>query len=324
MAKRRPHHSAQGYPDCRTLVKLLGVDLGNPRVAQQDRVAAMANCVGIVGVGLLGSAIAERLLGAGFRVVGFDTSEQQRARLASAGGELAASALDVATRSDRLLLSLPDTQAVEAVITEMQPALQEHSLVIDTTTGAPDRVVEVARQLAARQVRYLDATVAGSSQQARDGQIVIMVGGDRESYEACHGIFAALAKRVFHVGANGSGSRMKLVVNLVLGLNRAVLAEGLTLAKSCGMDLATTLEVLRSGAAYSAAMDSKGPKMIAGDFAPQARLAQHLKDVGLILDLAQDTGTTLPLSLVHRELLHTACELGFAELDNSAVIKAFG
>jgi 3-hydroxyisobutyrate dehydrogenase-like beta-hydroxyacid dehydrogenase len=116
---------------------------------------------------------------------------------------------------------------------------------------------------------------------------------------------------------------MKLVVNLVLGLNRAVLAEGLSLARSCGLDLPETLRVLRAGAAYSRVMDSKGPKMIAGEFQPQARLSQHLKDVRLILAEAERVGALVPLSRLHRDLLEAVEAGGWGEEDNAAVIRAF-
>jgi 3-hydroxyisobutyrate dehydrogenase-like beta-hydroxyacid dehydrogenase len=116
---------------------------------------------------------------------------------------------------------------------------------------------------------------------------------------------------------------MKLVVNLVLGLNRAVLAEGLSLARACGLDLPETLRVLRAGAAYSRVMDSKGPKMIAGEFQPQARLSQHLKDVRLILAEAERAGALVPLSRLHRDLLEAVEAGGWGEEDNAAVIRAF-
>ena len=109
----------------------------------------------------------------------------------------------------------------------------------------------------------------------------------------------------------------------MLGLNRAVLAEGLSLARACGIDLSVALEVLKATPAYSAAMDTKGPKMIARDFTPQARLAQHLKDVGLIRELARRHSATTPLSDVHEALLQQAVQLGFGDADNSAVIEAF-
>jgi 2-hydroxy-3-oxopropionate reductase len=116
---------------------------------------------------------------------------------------------------------------------------------------------------------------------------------------------------------------MKLVVNLVLGLNRAVLAEGLSLARACGLDLAATLQVLRAGAAYSRVMDTKGHKMIAEEFQPQARLSQHLKDVRLILTEAERVGAVVPLSRLHRALLEEVEAGGWGEEDNSAVIRAF-
>lgn len=116
---------------------------------------------------------------------------------------------------------------------------------------------------------------------------------------------------------------MKLVVNLVLGLNRAVLAEGLAFAKAQGLDPAFTLEVLRSGAAYSRAMDTKGDKMVREDFTPQARLAQHLKDVRLILAAGHECRAKLPLSGVHEQLLNALAAAGCGDLDNSAIIRAF-
>ena len=117
---------------------------------------------------------------------------------------------------------------------------------------------------------------------------------------------------------------MKLVSNLVLGLNRAALAEGLVFAQALGLDAEAALEVLLNSMAYSRTMDTKGRKMIAGDFRTQARLSQHLKDVRLILAAAAEAGQVLPLSETHRRLLETAEAAGFGDADNSAVVRAFG
>jgi 3-hydroxyisobutyrate dehydrogenase-like beta-hydroxyacid dehydrogenase len=113
------------------------------------------------------------------------------------------------------------------------------------------------------------------------------------------------------------------VTNLVLGLNRAALAEGLWFARSLGLDLHQVLQVLRESMAYSRIMDSKGGKMVHANFEPQAKLSQHLKDVRLILRAAAKAGTQLPLSRVHRELLEAAEAAGYGAMDNSAVIRAF-
>jgi 3-hydroxyisobutyrate dehydrogenase-like beta-hydroxyacid dehydrogenase len=114
---------------------------------------------------------------------------------------------------------------------------------------------------------------------------------------------------------------MKLVTNLVLGLNRAALAEGLAFAQALGLEGAATLEVMRRSMAYSRIMDTKGEKMVLRDFAPQAKLSQHLKDVRLMMEAAE---LTLPLTWAHRALLEKAVALGYGELDNSAVICAYG
>jgi 3-hydroxyisobutyrate dehydrogenase-like beta-hydroxyacid dehydrogenase len=282
-----------------------------------------AETIGLVGVGLLGTALAERFLGAGFAVVGFDVNPERCAALARLGGRPAASASEIARCCSRLVLSLPSTPIVEAVLQELAPHLSAGLYLVDTTTGDPERTAVLGAELDRRGVLYLDATISGSSEQVRAGEAVVMVGGERASSERCADLFACFAREWFHVGSWGSGARMKLVVNLVLGLNRAVLAEGLSLARACGLDLPETLRVLRAGAAYSRVMDTKGPKMIAGEFQPQARLSQHLKDVRLILAEAERVGALVPLSRLHRDLLEAVERGGWGEEDNSAVIRAY-
>jgi 3-hydroxyisobutyrate dehydrogenase-like beta-hydroxyacid dehydrogenase len=279
--------------------------------------------VGLVGIGLLGSALAARMLAAGFRVVGYDLDVAKRDALAAAGGEVLDSALEVFRRHDTVVLALPDSDAVAALVESVAPALRAGLLIVDTSTGDPLAAEQLAARLFAAGVAYLDATIAGSSAVVRAGQGVVMIGGTESAVAAARPILACCGKQAFHLGPWGAGSRMKLVVNLVLGLNRAALAEGLTLAAALELDLPTTLATLQATAAYSAIMDAKGPKMIAADFTPQARLAQHLKDVRLILAAAERSGTGLPLSKTHRALLERAVELGCGDLDNSAVIRAF-
>lgn len=271
--------------------------------------------VGIIGLGLLGGAIAERFTKAGFTVYGFDVRPE-------CGGE-AESAADVARRSRRIVLSLPTSDISAAVLEEMEPHLSAGALIIDTTTGDPEQIAGFGAALSRLGVRYLDATVGGSSKLVREGAAIVMVGGDPGAFEDSRDLLDCFSSRAFHVGPCSSGARMKLVFNLVLGLHRAVLAEALSFAASYGIDPAAALEVLKAGAAYSKVMDIKGGKMLNGDFTPEARLSQHLKDVRLILAAAQRCGAMVPLSEIHRELLERAEAAGYGALDNSAVIKAF-
>ena len=195
----------------------------------------------------------------------------------------------------------------------MKPGL----IVIDTTTGDPAEMAALGADLAAQGIHYLDATISGSSVQLAAGDVLVMAGGDAAVFERCRDLFAKIGRDAVHTGPCGSGAKMKLVTNLVLGLNRAALAEGLVFADQLGVDGKQALDVLRRSMAYSRIMDTKGEKMLAHDFTPQAKLSQHLKDVRLMLAASS---IPLPLSETHRELLEKAEALGFGEADNSAVI----
>ncbi len=275
--------------------------------------------VGVVGLGLLGSALSRRLLAAGFDVIGYDINPDRCVQLDEAGGRSAASAAGVAQSADRVILALLTSEIAGTVLDEIAPALRPEAIVIDTTTGAPEQMESFAR----RGFVYLDATVAGSSRQVDQGEAIVMCGGDPAAYAACQDIFATFARQSFHCGPSGTGARMKLAVNLVLGLNRAVLAEGLAFAEAQGLDPAAALAILKAGPAYSRVMDIKGRKMLERDFTAEARLAQHHKDVRLILAQATRAGLALPLSELHERLLGEAESAGLAGADNSAIIELF-
>ncbi len=279
--------------------------------------------LGIIGVGLLGSALAERFAGAGFAVTGYDIDSRQAGLLAALGARPAASAADAASSSRRLLLSLPTSEVVDAVLDEIAPHLAAGTIVIDTTTGTPCQMVAFGTRLAGRGVHYLDATIGGSSRQVRSGEAIVLCGGDPGVYQRCSDLFAVAARQAFYLGPTGSGARMKLVLNLALGLNRAVLAEALSYAAACGIDPSLALDVLKAGPAYSRVMDAKGRKMLDSEFSAEARLSQHLKDVRLILSTGAECDAVLPLSWRHCELLEKAEAAGFGAADNSAIIEVF-
>lgn len=279
--------------------------------------------IGLVGVGLLGNALASRLILAGFPVTGWDVNADARRGLEELGGTVASGVVD-AMSCPRVFLSLPHDGIVAEVLAESADVLEAGTLVIDTTTGDPDSQAAAGAGLAERGVAYLDATIAGSSRHVREGSAVVMAGGDAGAFAACRELLDSFASRTIHVGPCGSGSRMKLVVNLVLGLNRAALAEGLALAGGFGLDLPLVLECLQAGPARSRVMEDKGRKMINSEFQPQARLAQHLKDVGLILASGEQHDVSLPLSVVHERLLAVVEAAGFGGEDNSAVFRAYG
>jgi len=181
----------------------------------------------------------------------------------------------------------------------------------------------LGRRLAARGVDYLETPIAASSDQTRRGEALAMVAGERAAFEAARGVLQAIAPRSFYVGAWGNAGRMKLVNNLIIGLNRVALAEGLAFAQALGIPKSDAVAVLREGNAHSVAMDVKGRKMAEEDFSTQAKLSQHLKDVRLILEQARQAACPLPFSELHRRILEQLEEAGHGELDNSAIIKAY-
>ena len=148
-----------------------------------------------------------------------------------------------------------------------------------------------------------------------------MVGGDEAAYKNCTDLLDLLAEHVFYLGASGNGSKAKLATNLVLGLNRLVLAEGMVFAEKLGLPLDTFMELLKVSPAYSVAVDVKGEKMLNSDFKPVSRIQQHHKDVSLMLRHAHEHQQELPLSQVHRDILSKAMAAGDSDLDTSAVIK---
>ncbi len=276
--------------------------------------------IGVIGLGLMGTAITERLLAHGYPVLVWNRSPEKAEPLL----QLGAVWCDNPIRDcDRVILSLYSSDIVSEVIDHMQSGLRKPQILVDSTTGEPDDCVAMGKRLANYGVHYLDAPISGSSEQTRKGEAMVMVGGDSNAFDACSDLWPVLGKTVFHIGESGSASRMKLVTNLVLGLNRVALAEGLSYAKAIGVNPAAALEVLRGSAAYSRAMDIKGQKMLTSDFSVQAKLSQHLKDVRIILSSAEAAGLKLPLSIIHRELLEQAESNGYGEQDNCSIITVY-
>jgi 3-hydroxyisobutyrate dehydrogenase-like beta-hydroxyacid dehydrogenase len=279
--------------------------------------------IGFIGVGLLGTALATRLARAGFPLTGFDPDPAAAARLQSLGGTPLASPREVAASCRHLLWSLPGPAQVRDTVAVLEPALESGTTILDTTTGDPNDVEMHAARFAARGVPYLDCEIGGSSRQTAAGDAIVICGGDPQAFASCQEILTAISGCVFHTGPPGTGTRMKLALNIAIGLHRAVLAEALTFAERNGVDPARALEILKSGPAYSRAMDVKGARMLSSDFTPEARLAQHLKDVRLILETGRLAGAHLPLSAVHQQLLSQAVEAGLGGQDNSSIIEIF-
>jgi 3-hydroxyisobutyrate dehydrogenase-like beta-hydroxyacid dehydrogenase len=280
--------------------------------------------VGLVGLGLLGEALACRLLHAGYEVCGFDLDPARNARLAQLGGRSAASVAAVAETCQPVVLAVFSTDQVETVVErELLPAVGDNSgrIVLCASTCDPDRIALIGARAAARGLHLLETPVSGSSSQVSRGEGVGLIGGDLDVLAAVEPVVRAMFATYFHIGKLGDAGRAKLAVNLILGLNRLALAEGLVFAERLGLDPAAFLDVARRSASYSQVMDIKGTKMVHRDFTPEGRVVQHLKDVHLMLEQAQHAQQALPLLGIHAEVLEACVRQGEGDLDNSIVIE---
>ena len=280
--------------------------------------------VAIIGLGLMGEVYAQRLLNAGVAVTGFDIDPARRARLNAIDGSAADDIAALAKSARCIIVAVFSTgQVADVIENHLLPALGEGSgkIVLVMSTCDPDEVAALAERVMPRGIRYLDVPVSGTSDQVRRGDGVALIGGDAKIIDEVTDIMDALFVRRFQVGKIGDGGRAKLAVNLILGLNRLALAEGLVFAERLGLDPTAFLEVAKGSASYSQVMETKGPKMVRGDFSPEGRAKQTLKDAHLMLDQAAHVGQKLAMLEVHADVLEACAKAGEAELDNSVIIK---
>lgn len=280
----------------------------------------VARQIGIAGLGLLGSALAHRLVAGGYTPKGYDIDAAKTAAHAKAGG--VAATLDDVARCDVVLLAVFDTNQVEDVVRNaVAPALTgAPKIVLVASTCDPDRIAALAAEVGPR-ITLIETPVSGSSKRVRDGDGVGLIGGDKDAIDGVADILDALYPAWFYMGGIGDGGRAKLVINHMLGLHRLVLAEGLVFAQALGLDPAALLGVAKKSAAYSQVMDIKGDKMVSGDYTPQGFIHQSLKDFKLILEQAGKRGQQMPLAAINAEVLEACLVRGEGERDNAAVIE---
>ena len=202
---------------------------------------------GVIGLGLMGSAIVDRLLECQYVPIVWNRTPEKAESFLTRGAVWSDNPI---ADCDRVIVSLYSSEVVESVLQNLKSGLRQGQIVIDTTTGDPDQSVRWEKRMAESGAVYLDAPISGSSTQTRQGAATVIVSGQQQAFKACEDLWPVLGKNVFYVGASGNAAKMKLVSNLVLGLNRAALAEGLVFAESIGIDSTAALEVLRGSAAY--------------------------------------------------------------------------
>ncbi|PYN38214.1 MAG: 2-hydroxy-3-oxopropionate reductase [Candidatus Rokuibacteriota bacterium] len=283
----------------------------------------MIKRIAIIGVGLLGSAVASRLLAGGFAVSGWDSRPDQLSALRPRGLKSAASLKDAVTGAEAVFTILPSLETVEGVILGpggLLGSLAPSATLIQMSTISPTLTRRLGEAAAAAGIGFLDTPMSGTSAMVERGDCTIFAGGDAALVEACRPVFAAIARRTVHVGPIGSASLAKLATNLLVGLNTAALAEALVLGAKGGLAPQALLDILKDSAAASKMVDVRGPLMVEHRFDPQMKLELFLKDFRLMLEEAQRLGVALPLTSLTQQLCTATAAAGRGGEDLAVLI----
>ena len=284
----------------------------------------MKQTIGFIGLGLMGGWLVKHLLKDGYTVHVYDVNPQKIQDL-TAFGAIEVVAVDKLPQTvDVIILSLPNSAIVSQVI-QQNLHLYDHPvpglIILDTSTADPSISTDLAQNMSDRGMYFMDATVSGTSEMCAAKDTIFMVGGDEATYNQCEPIFTGMGRESVYMGKSGTGAAIKLVVNLVLAINRMGMAEGLTLAKKAGIDQLLALEVLKKSAAFSKAMDQKGYRMVNRQFYPPiGHMTTHYKDVQLMVSYANKLQCPVPVISFTAQALASEMSKRPGDRDSSAVI----
>ena len=276
--------------------------------------------VGMIGLGIMGSAMSGNLARAGFRVVGFDVLPRRRAEHARSGGVAARGPRDVARRSGIIVTSLPSADALFQVAADLVDSASRGTILIETST-LPISVKEAAcRALARRGVILLDCPLSGTGAQARVKDLIAYASGDRAAYRKSVPVLQGFTRANYYVGAFGAGSKIKFVANLLVAIHNVAAAEAMVLGMKAGLDPALVLKVVSDGAGSSRMLQVRGPMMVKGDYSkPLMKLEIWQKDMTIIADFAREVGSPTPLFSKTAHIYTAAVASGRGSEDTAAV-----
>jgi L-threonate 2-dehydrogenase len=276
--------------------------------------------IGIIGLGIMGGAIAHNLIAAGFQVSGFDLDRGRAAAAASSGVAVKKSAAEAADGAELVLTSLPSTEALDATV-EALAGKARPGLILAEISTFPIAAKEKARdRLAAAGITALDCPLSGTGAQAQTRDLALYGSGDEAAFRRCRNAFAGFARVSHYLGAFGNGSRMKFVANLLVAVHNVAAAEAIVLGAKAGLDPERILEVISSGAGTSRILELRGPMMAKGVYTPPTATMHVLqKDSAIIAEFARALGVDTPMLNAAAPLYDEAEAMGYAEEDVGAV-----
>jgi len=281
--------------------------------------------IGLIGLGIMGSAISGCILRQGLEVVGFDVDPDKRAAHQARGGRVTASAAELAMECGNVISSLPHPAALTQTVAELVlhgDELHPDFRLIETSTLSISDKGTARDQLASVHRGMVDAPISGTGQQAATGDLVIYLSGDADDRTATADTLSLFSRAVYDVGSFGNGMRLKFIANHLVAIHNAAAAEALLLARNAGLDLGLTLQAVTDGAGTSRMLEIRGPLIAAERFdQPTMTITNFMKDLGLIGDFSATTHTATPLFDVTCDLYQIAAQEGRGEQDTAAVYE---
>ncbi|MFE1763580.1 2-hydroxy-3-oxopropionate reductase [Streptomyces angustmyceticus] len=277
-----------------------------------------------IGLGIMGSPMAENLIKAGYPVTGYTLETDKLERLAAAGGTAAASIAEAVADADVVITMVPASPQVEAIAYGPDGILahaRPGTLLIDMSSITPQTSIDLARAAADKGVRVLDAPVSGGEAGAVEAVLSIMVGGDQADFDAARPLFDALGKTIVRCGPHGAGQTVKAANQLIVAVNIQACAEAVVFLEKSGVDLDAALDVLNGGLAGSTVLTRKKDNFAQRDFRPGFRIDLHHKDMGIVTDAARTVGAALPVGSLVASLVASLRAQGDGGLDHSALLR---
>jgi len=272
--------------------------------------------VGVIGLGIMGSAMSANLVKSGFTVHGYDVLAAARNALQQAGGKPAASGAQVARAADIVISSLPSAAALDAVAAE----LNDRCIVIETSTLPIEDKLRARDVLAAKGIVLLDCPLSGTGAQAKTKDLSVYVSGDKPAADRIVAVLEGFSRSHYYLGEFGNGSRMKYVANLLVAIHNVAAAEAMVLGIKAGLDPATVLKVIGDGAGSSRMFQVRGPQMVAGDYREATmKVEVWQKDMKIIGEYATKLGVPTALFNASAAVYTAAMAQGFEKQDTAAV-----
>jgi len=284
---------------------------------------ALMKRVGFIGTGLMGRPMAKRLLDGGYALTLWTRTAEKARPLLEAGASWADSPKAVAQASDVVITMVTDSKASEEVICGRNGVLEGGHpglILIDMASIAPEVSRSISIRVKDKGIPMLDAPVTGNPKVASEGKLGIMVGGPKETFEVCLPIFEKMGVKIVYVGGNGTGTTLKLINNLILGIAIQAVAEAFALAKKVGIDPQKVIEITSVGGARTGAMETRGPRMARHEFSPHFSTDNMYKDLSSVMKLAEEAGVSLPATAISTEMLRAAKSQGKGDLDSCVVM----